>query len=130
MRQGLQWHGRERLAQAHYHWALEHLEQGAGGKALWDLDLAINNNPKFMAAIKAKERLLGQRQWDDEGSTIRGFLSRQLMKERGVLTPMFDRPAARLDVPGLQGPSGFDQGAGTGEPGAGGEADAVREDVQ
>ena len=50
IRKGLQWFGRERLAQAHYHWALEHRSKGHLGRASWDVNLAINNNPKFLAA--------------------------------------------------------------------------------
>ncbi len=110
MRRGLQWFGRERLAQAHYQWALDHLSKGHRSRAMWDLDLALNNNPKLMAAIKLREKLLDKRTWGDEGSAIRGFLVRQIMKEQGVITPQFGRPAALLEFPSMHGPSGFDNG--------------------
>lgn len=108
MRQGLQWFGRERLAQAHYRWALEHLNKGHMGRALWDLDLAINNNPKFLAAIKLKEDLLCRREWDEENTSIRAFVQRQIQRERGPVEVPFGRPDPTLILPPLQGPNGFD----------------------
>ena len=36
LRAGLQPYGRERLAQAHYHWAMQHLAKGHTDRALWD----------------------------------------------------------------------------------------------
>jgi len=110
MRKGLQWFGRERLAQAHYQWAVENLEKGHFSRALWDLDLALNNNPKFLAAIKLKEQLLDKREWDDDTGAIRGFLTELIMKERGQVTPMFGRPGPPFEFPLLQGPSGFQEG--------------------
>ncbi|UCD27949.1 MAG: hypothetical protein JSV03_12720 [Planctomycetota bacterium] len=113
MRQGLQWHGRERMAQAHYHWALDYLAKGNFSRAMWDLDLAINNNPKFLAAIKLKEKLLDRREWDDDGGKIRGFLLEQIMKEKGISLPLFGRPGPPFEIPLLRGPSGFDEGQDT-----------------
>jgi len=110
MRQGLQWFGRERLAQAHYRWALEHLAKGRRSQALWDLDLAINNNPKLLAAIKLKEKLTSRRNWDEDASSVRGFIARQIMKEMGSAAPCFGRPDPLLELPPLHGPSGFDEG--------------------
>lgn len=110
MRNGLLWSGRERLAQAHYHWALEHLAKGHCSRALWDLELALNNNPKFLAAIKLKEQLVDKRKWDDESSATRGFITELIMKETGAVTPMFGRPGPPCEGPVLQGPNGFDDG--------------------
>jgi hypothetical protein len=109
MRQGLQCFGRERLAQAHYHWALEHLQKGHIGRALWDLDLAINNNPKFIAAIKLKEELLCKREWDEDSSLLRGFVIQQIQREQGCVEPLFGRPRPLVVPPDLQGPNGFDE---------------------
>jgi len=125
MREGLQWFGRERLAQAHYRWALDHLNKGHQGQALWDLDLAINNNPKLMAAIKLREKITGHRKWDDEGSSVRGFLARQIMKDTGSVVPLFGRPEPMLEIPPILGPSGFDAGPNS-EPQA--SIDALRPD--
>ena len=101
----------ERLSQAHYQWALEHLDAGRFGKAMWDLDLAINNNPKMLAAIKLKEKLLDKRKWGDEGSSIRTFISEEVMKEQGVIKPVFGRPGPPFEYPAIKGPYGFDDGA-------------------
>lgn len=109
MRQGLQWFGRERLAQAHYRWALEHLSKGRLSRALWDLDIAINNNPTFLAAIKLKEDLLCKREWDEDNSAIRNFVERQIAREQGRGTPQFGRPEPALIFPELKGPNGFDE---------------------
>lgn len=111
MRRGLQWFGRERLAQAHYQWALEHVSRGHLSRALWDLDLAVNNNPKFLAAIKLREELSDKRRWEDEGSTIRSFLTEQIMREEGVVTPPFGRPGPPFDFFCIEGPNGFEEGS-------------------
>lgn len=112
MRRGMQWFGRERLAQAHYQWALEHVEKGRIGKAIWDLNLAINNHPQFLAAIRLKEQLVDRRAWDEESSEIRGFLDRLIMKEQGIMATPFGRPGPISNpYPALQGPSGFENGS-------------------
>jgi type IV pilus assembly protein PilQ len=108
MRQGLQWFGRERLSQAHYHWALEHLDAGNTEKALWDLNLAINNNPKMLPAIKLKEKLEGKRQYSNEGSSVRDFLIKEIMREQGAVTPLFGRPSTSSEPPAIIGPHGFE----------------------
>jgi type IV pilus assembly protein PilQ len=114
MREGVQWLGRERLAQAHYQWAIQHLEKGNVSQALWDLDLALNNNPKFLAAMKMREELRGKRHWDDEGSDVRGFLQRLIMEEEGLIHPMFGRPAAPPDIMPFQEPDDSGQGGDSG----------------
>lgn len=91
-RRGLQWFGRERLAQVHYQWALEHLEAGDIDKALWDLDMALNNSPTFTAALKKKEQVLGRRQWEEDNTSIRDFVGRMIMKEHGTVVPQYGRP--------------------------------------
>jgi type IV pilus assembly protein PilQ len=95
MRRGLRWFGRERLAQAHYRAALEHYANGQYDKALWDARMALHNSPKMLAAIQLKEEILQQRDWEEEGSVHRGFMSRLIMSERnmGIEEPMFERPA-------------------------------------
>jgi hypothetical protein len=95
MRQGVRWWGRERLAHAHYEWALEHLDKGSTSQALWDLDLAINNNPKLLVAIKLKEELINKRQWEEDDSSIRSYLLREIAKEEGIDAPIFGRPLPR-----------------------------------
>jgi type IV pilus assembly protein PilQ len=111
MRQGLQFTGRDRLAQAHYHWALENLAKGHRGLALWDLGLAVNNNPKLLAAIQLREKLSGQREWDEDGSAVRQFVRDQIAKETGTDPERFGRPQPMIEMPDLHGPNGFDDGA-------------------
>ena len=110
MREGLQWFGRERLAQAHYHWAVEHMAKGHTNRALWDLNLAINNNPKFIAAIKLKEQLLDKRAWDEDSASTRDFIRRQIMRETGTVVPLYDRPGGPPCLPLLDAPCGYEDG--------------------
>ncbi len=98
-RQGMQWHGRERLAQAHYQWALEHLENGDIDKALWDLDMALNNNPRFVAAMKKKEEILDHRGWDEDGSSVRDFVRKMNLEDKGIDAPLYRRPDLRSATP-------------------------------
>ncbi len=110
MRESLQWFGRERLAQAHYKWAVEHLSKGKRGKALWDLNLAINNNPKLIAAIRLKEQLEDRQLWEDDGSAIRSFVAHEIMKDEGLVQPIFGRPGPPFGFPILHG--GFEEDGG------------------
>jgi len=109
MREGLQQFGRERLAQAHYHWAIEHLERGDEGRALWDARIAAYLNPTFLAAIELVEKLTNKRAWDDDGSTMRDFVIREIQREKGIHAPLHGRRGPPFAVPEhLNGPSGFE----------------------
>ena len=92
LRQGLMWHGRERLAQSHYHKALECFADGDKDKALWNVNLALHNSGRFLPAIELKERIVNQRSWDEDGAPVRGFLRRLLAEERGTTYVPFGRP--------------------------------------
>jgi type IV pilus assembly protein PilQ len=94
MRQGLQWYGRERLAEAHYRWAVEHFSSGHTNKALWDVELSLHNSPRHLDALKLKEKILGRRDWDSEASSIRHFVMDRINEEGGKPTPPFGRPTA------------------------------------
>lgn len=108
MREGLQVFGRERLAQAHYRWAVEHLEHGDEGRALWDARIAVYLNPGFLAAIALTEKLSNKRAWDEDGSAIRDFVVREIQREKGVNVPLYGRPGPPFVVPEhLEGPNGF-----------------------
>ncbi len=109
MRQGLQAFGRERLAQAHYKWAVEHLARGDESKALWDARIATHLNPSFLAAIELTETLTNRRAWDDDGSTMRDFVAREILREKGITVPRYERPGPPFSLPDrLQGPDGFE----------------------
>jgi hypothetical protein len=79
-------------------------------RRVWDLDLAINNNPKFLAAIKLKEKLLQKRSWDEDSSAIRDFVAEQFNREHGGFEPRYGRPGLPWGCPSLEGPTGFDDG--------------------
>ena len=113
-RQGVQWFGRERLSQAHYRWATEHMARGDIEKAIWDAQLAVNAYPQHLHAIKLKEELLGKRLWESEASSIRGFVRDRIESESGAVTPPFGRPGPPFELPsGLEGPIGEEDGPGT-----------------
>jgi type IV pilus assembly protein PilQ len=68
VRQGLMWHGRERIAQAHYHKALDMFAAGDMDKALWHVNMALHCHPRFTPVLELKEKILGQREWDEDAS--------------------------------------------------------------
>jgi len=82
IRRGVLGTGRERLAQAFYQEALRQAELGHTESALFNVRLALHNCPKHVAALKLKERLLGRRLWDDEGTRGRMFLLDLVRAER------------------------------------------------
>lgn len=92
-RDSLMWTGRERLAQAHYHWALQHLAAGRLDDALFDARMAIHIHPRHIDAIRLHERLVGQRTWDIEGTRMRDFVQEVLRGDAGLPpSPLYDRP--------------------------------------
>lgn len=93
LRRGLMWHGRERLAQWHYAKAAEHERAGRERKALWHADMALHNVPNFLPATLLKERILRQREWDEDGATARDFIYRLIAEDRGYPVPDFGRPS-------------------------------------
>jgi type IV pilus assembly protein PilQ len=110
MRRGIQWFGRERLGEAHYRWALEHLARGDTCKALWDTELALNNFPRHVPAEKLKEKLLNKRSWEAEGSIAREYVRDRIAEETGVKSTPFGRPSDVPPVPdGLEGPTGVEE---------------------
>jgi type IV pilus secretin PilQ/predicted competence protein len=111
MRQGLQWFGRERLAEAHYRWAMEHFARGDHGRALWDAELALHNFPRHVDAAKLKEKLTGRRDWEAEASSIRRYLTDRILEERGLPAAPYGRPGfSHLESEQINGPIGFDYG--------------------
>jgi len=92
MRKGLQWFGRERLAEAHYHSAVEHLSRGDVNKALWDAEMAIHNYPRHVPAAKLIEAVRHKRRWESEASSVRSFVQDRIAEEAGVENKPFDRP--------------------------------------
>jgi type IV pilus assembly protein PilQ len=98
VRSGMMWHSRERLAQQHYQNAVQHLAGGRRDKALWDINMAVHNNPLLLPATRLRERLTSERAWEQEGSAVRGFLQRLLRDESNVYDEgRFGRPIPRVD---------------------------------
>ena len=93
MRRGMMPWGRERLAEASYEKAVHELNKPNPdtGKALWYLDCATNLNPKFSEAIALKARTSGREVAATDNSTVRHFVSNQILRER--LNPPTTRPA-------------------------------------
>lgn len=118
MRRGLQWFGRERLAQAHFRWATDHLARGDIDQALWDARIAIHNYPRHLAAMKLRELLSGRRWWESDASSIRTFVMDRIAEENQVHLPHFGRPGPPYELPeGFEGPVGFDNGEIESSPG-------------
>jgi len=94
-RRGLLGTGRERLAQAFYQEAVRQAELGHNCRALLNTRMTLHNQPKHLAALKLKERLLNKRLWDNEGTRMRLFLFNLINQEH--MTP------AQADQSGLLG---------------------------
>ena len=104
MRQGLMWFGRSRLAQAHMHWARQHMARGRERRALWDIKLALSLVPRLDEALTLRERLTNQAIWSSEPrvSSSAYIIQRMVMQELGlpaekVLPPFKPRDAGLLD---------------------------------
>jgi len=99
IRKGLMWHGRERMAQTQYGHALEALNAGNRRKALWHLNMTLHNNARFLPAIELKERILGKRAWEEDGTGGRTFLDLLMSRERGYPAQPFGRPQPEVPEP-------------------------------
>lgn len=99
MRKGLQWFGRERLAEAHYQSAVEHLARGDTEKALWDAEMAMHNYPRHIHAAKLVESVRNKRRWESEASSVRSFVNDRIAEESGVVNRPFDRPMPPFVIP-------------------------------
>lgn len=106
LRQGMMWHGRDRLAQSQYQKAVEAHALGDFRKALWYLDLALRNDRRLLPAISLKERITGQRAWDDEGANVRDFARRLIARDRGADQPLYGRPDWRAPQSSASPPVG------------------------
>jgi type IV pilus assembly protein PilQ len=78
---GLMPWGRERLAQAHYRWALEHHRSNRLDWALWDLELALSLNPRFMEADWLREELSAAATEEPDNSVIRQLVREMIEAE-------------------------------------------------
>lgn len=102
-RKGLLGTGRERLAQAFYQEAIRQTELGNADRGLLNVRMALHNHPTHLAALKLKERLLGRRMWDNEGTRTRLFLLDIIGQERTSReeldqSRLFGRPPLDLQI--------------------------------
>jgi len=88
VRRGMMPWGRERLAEAHYRDAVKEMDRKKPNRlsALWHLNMATNLNPKFAEAIDLKARLQGVEVTSVDNSTIRGFVTDAVIRDRAVGT--------------------------------------------
>ncbi|MFQ5590046.1 MAG: type II secretion system protein GspD [Phycisphaerae bacterium] len=100
LREGLMWHGRARIAQRQYQKALEHYKAGDTARALWHVNLALHNNGRMVPALQLKERIIGQRAWEEDGAGGRSFIYHLISQTGGSRGTLFGRPRA-VPPPGL-----------------------------
>jgi hypothetical protein len=94
-RRGLLGIGRERLAQAFYQEAVRQAERDNTHAALLNVNMALHNQPKQLAAIQLKERLQGRRLWEEEGGRMRTFTLELLSNAPDGSQAPFGRPDPR-----------------------------------
>ncbi len=94
IRNGMMWHGRERLAEHHYKRALDRFSKQDMESALWHAEMALHNNPRSLTTIRLREDILQERAWDDDGAINRNFVTRLIMDDSGVDHSPFGRPTA------------------------------------
>jgi type IV pilus assembly protein PilQ len=100
VRKGLMPTGRERLAEISYENAVAELNKPNPdrSKAMWNLDMATNLNPKYAEAIALKEKLSGKEATSSDNAVLRGFLRKRVQAESAL--PPSTRPASiRLSEP-------------------------------
>mgnify|MGYP000864750056 CR=1 FL=1 len=99
-RKGVRWWGRERLAQIHLRQARSDLAAGKREFALWNLDMALSLEPRFIEAIRLKERLTETAYWADEGrqSAAKYVIERMIMQELNLPVEQVIPPARPLDT--------------------------------
>ena len=96
LRQGMMNHGRERVAESHYHAALEAIAEDDETKALWHLNMVLHNNGRHIPAIRMKEKIVGERAWDEDAAGGRTFIRRLISDEKGYAFPADGRSNSPL----------------------------------
>ncbi|MCK4627785.1 MAG: hypothetical protein KAT56_02215 [Sedimentisphaerales bacterium] len=97
-REGMQWHGRERLAGAHYNRARELQANGKLKAALWDANLAVHISPRFLDALDLRNELRAKHIYRGEYGCMRLFMGRLIEK---------NLPVAQSSVSFLDSPADF-----------------------
>lgn len=89
-RRGLQWHGRERLAQAYFRAAENHLRQGHRLLARWEADAALSMQPTFLEAIRLREQIVEHPTTEPAGSAIRDMVLRHIESQAPQTQPAME----------------------------------------
>ncbi len=92
VRKGMMPWGRERLSELSYELAQTELKKDKPNFALaqWHLNCATNLNPKFLAAIKLKEKIGGKTLQIEDGHMGRDFVRKMMLKELEKKKPAGD----------------------------------------
>jgi type IV pilus secretin PilQ/predicted competence protein len=85
-RAGLQPWGRDRIAQLWYGKAQEALEQGCPDKAQMFIEWSLNTNPRFVEALKLREKLTSQKLQEPDSSSVSRFV-RDVLRDDAATTP-------------------------------------------
>ena len=119
VRKGMMPWGRERLAESAYQSAVAEMakENPDKCKALWNLNVATNLNPHYTEAIVMKEELTGKVVTTSDNSSIRQFVSNQILAEK--LNPPHDASRCRRSADHRDHPAVGDA-AGRADDAAGG----------
>jgi len=83
IRDGMQWHSRERLAAAHYDWAKQHQASGNLDSALWDITLATDMNPGSLDAQRLRDQLLTKKMYRAEDGSMHLFMRQLIERDFG-----------------------------------------------
>jgi type IV pilus assembly protein PilQ len=84
-RNGLMWHGRQRVAERHIRKAAEARAEGDTRRALWHVNFALYNDSRSLNALELKNSLLEQQDWQDLGAAGgRTFLHQIISQERAA----------------------------------------------
>jgi type IV pilus assembly protein PilQ len=102
VRRGMMPWGRERMAELSYEWAQDELKKPNPNreKVLWHLNCSTNLNPKFLEAIKLKERMTGEVLEASDNSSMHSFVRRQVIADRNFTAEPLPRstPIDRRDL--------------------------------
>jgi type II secretory pathway component GspD/PulD (secretin) len=108
VRRGMMFFGRERLAETAYENAQHELEKPHPdrGLALWHLNVATNLNPTFLEAIELKQKISGQVVSSVDNSSIRAFVSEQMMADQAARSGRDSRGGSPAAAPSLGSDTG------------------------
>ena len=74
LREGMQWHGRERLAASYYQKACEFKDAGQLDEALKNAKMAANISPAFLDAINLRDELSARKVYAADYTSMKNFL--------------------------------------------------------